>query len=52
MFLNAASEDPDKTGRMPRLILVFAGRICHFVGFCYEVAQIIMPTDHTSFFQS
>ena len=23
----------DQTGQMPRLILVFAGRICHFVGF-------------------
>ena len=33
MFLNADSEDSDQTGRMPRLIWVFAGRICHFVGF-------------------
>ena len=23
----------DQTGRMPRLIRVFAGRTCHFVGF-------------------
>ena len=29
----AHSEDSDQTGRMPRLIWVFAGRICHFVGF-------------------
>ena len=29
----AQSEDPDQTGRMPRLIWVFAGRTCHFVGF-------------------
>ena len=29
----AHSEDSDKTGRMPRLIWVFAGRTCHFVGF-------------------
>ena len=29
----AHSEDSDETGRMPRLIWVFAGRTCHFVGF-------------------
>ena len=29
----AHSEDSDQTGRMPRLIWVFAGRACHFVGF-------------------
>ena len=27
------SEDSDQTGRMPRLIWVFAGRTCHFIGF-------------------
>ena len=32
-FLHADSEDSDRTGRMPRLIWVFAGRTCHFVGF-------------------
>ena len=32
-FLHAASEDSDQTERMPRLIWVFAGRTCHFVGF-------------------
>ena len=32
-FLHADSEHSDQTGRMPRLIWVFAGRICHFVGF-------------------
>ena len=32
-FLNADSEDYDQTGRMPRLIWVFAGRTCHFVDF-------------------
>ena len=31
MFLKADSEDSDQTGRMPRLIWVFAGRTCHFV---------------------
>ena len=29
----AHSEDSDQTGRMPRLIWVFAGRTYHFVGF-------------------
>ena len=32
-FLHADSEDSDQTWRMPRLIWVFAGRLCHFVGF-------------------
>ena len=31
--LHADSKDSDQTGRMPRLIWVFAGRTCHFVGF-------------------
>ena len=31
-FLRADSEDSEQTGRMPRLIWVFAGRTCHFVG--------------------
>ena len=32
-FLHADSEDSDQTGQMPRLIWVFTGRMCHFVGF-------------------
>ena len=32
-FLHADSKDSEQTGRMPRLIWVFAGRTCHFVGF-------------------
>ena len=32
-FLHADSEYSDQTGQMPRLIWVFAGRTCHFVGF-------------------
>ena len=32
-FLHADSVDSDQTGRMPRLIWVFAGRTCNFVGF-------------------
>ena len=31
-FLHADIEDYDHIGRMPRLIWVFAGRTCHFVG--------------------
>ena len=33
MFLHADSEDSDQTGRMHRLICVFAGCNGHFVGF-------------------
>ena len=33
MFLHGDSEDSDQTGRMPRLIGVFAERTCHIVGF-------------------
>ena len=33
MFLHGDSEDSHQTGRMPRLIGVFAGRTCHIVGF-------------------
>ena len=32
-FLHADSEDSDQTERMPRLIWIFAGWLCHFVGF-------------------
>ena len=32
-FLHADNEDSDQTARMPRLIWVFAGCTCHFVGF-------------------
>ena len=31
--LTVDSEDSDQTGRMPRLMWVFARRTCHFVGF-------------------
>ena len=33
MFFHAYSEDFEQNGRMPRLIWVFAGCKCHFVGF-------------------
>ena len=32
-FLYGDSEDSDQTGRMPKLIWVFAGRTCHSAGF-------------------
>ena len=32
-FLHEDSKDSAQTGLMPRLIWVFAGRTCHFVGF-------------------
>ena len=32
-FLQVDSEDSDQPGRIPRLIWVFAGHTCHFVGF-------------------
>ena len=35
----AHGKDSDQTGRMPRLIWVFAGRTCHFVGFCHALAR-------------
>ena len=38
MFLHADNEDSDQTGRVPRLIWVFAGRT-HFVGLV--VSQLI-----------
>ena len=39
-FLHADSEDSDQTGRMPRLIWVFAGRTDNFVGCFHATAQI------------
>ena len=36
-FLRADSEE-----RMPRLVWVFAERICRFVGFCHEAARICL----------
>ena len=33
VLLQADSEGFDQTGQMPRLIQVFAGCTCHFVGF-------------------
>ena len=47
-FLHADSKDSDQTGRMPRLIWVFAGRTGHFVGFvmkwlsyCYDPCFLV-----------
>ena len=38
-FLHADSEDSDQTGRMPRLIRVFAGHMS-FCWFCQEAAHL------------
>ena len=32
-YIHATGEDSDQTGRMLRLIWVFPGRTCHFIGF-------------------
>ena len=40
-FLHADSEDSYQTVRMPRLISVFDGRTCHFVGFV--MGWLILP---------
>ena len=40
-FFHVDSEESGQTGRMPRLIWVFAGRTCHFVGFVMRGAQFI-----------
>ena len=40
-FLHADSKDSDQTGRMPRLIRVFAGRTS-FCWFCHEVAHFLI----------
>ena len=38
MFPHADSEDSDHTGRIHRLICVFAGRSSHFVGFVMRLS--------------
>ena len=40
-FLRAGSVDSAQSGHMLRLILVFVGRTCHFVGFV--VWRLIFP---------
>ena len=39
-FLHADRKDSDQTGPMPRLISVFPGRKCHFVGFVCCSSQL------------
>ena len=50
MFLYPYSEDSDQTGRMPRLIGIFAGRTGHFVGFVLKRLSVIgdLPGAKTS----
>ena len=47
-FLHAHSEDSDQIGWMPRLIWVFAGRTCHFVGFVMRRFVYILGYTQTS----
>ena len=49
-FLHADSEDSDQTGRMPRLIWVFAGRTCHFVGFVMRRLIFVASKLHVYWF--
>ena len=51
-FLHADSEDSDQTGRMPRLIWVFAGRTCHFVGFVMRGLKLNATTGTLVFLQT
>ena len=44
-FLHVDSEDSDQTGRMPRLIWVFAGRTGHFVGFVMRRLTLLTAKD-------
>ena len=37
----------DQTGQMPRLICVFAGRTCHFVGFAMRRLITVSLTGNT-----
>ena len=43
-FLHADSEDSDHTGRMARLVCVFTGRTCYFVGFVMR--RLICLSEH------
>ena len=47
----AHSKDSDQTGRMPRLIWVFAGRTCHFVGFVTRQFKWLRLCRFSVFFQ-
>ena len=41
----AHREDPDQTGWLPRLIWVFAGQTCHFVGFVMKRLIYLLDRD-------
>ena len=47
-FLHADNEDSDQTGRIPRLIWVFAGHTCHFVGFVMRRDLLLFSCSFTS----
>ena len=44
----AHSEDSDQTRRVPRLICVFAGRTCHFVGFVTKRLKCLNSSQNES----
>ena len=48
-FLHADSKDSDQTGQMPRLIWVFAGRTCHFVGFVTKRLKLFQTIQTTNY---
>ena len=43
-FLHADSEDSDPAGQIPRLIWVFSGGTCHFVGFVMRLLICFIDT--------
>ena len=48
-FLHADSEDSDQTGRIPRLIWVFAGCTCHFVDFVMKQLSFQMANSRQDY---
>ena len=53
-FLHVDSEDSDQIGQIPRLIWVFAGHTCHFVGFVMRrliYSKIFCPRAVVSYWQ-
>ena len=51
MFLPADSKDSDQTGRMPRLIWIFAGCTGHFVGFVMRPLKCLVLLQESSWTQ-
>ena len=49
-FLHADSENSDQTGRMLRMIWVFAGRTCHFFFFLSFLNAMYICSNKAGFF--